>query len=278
MQAMNSIFEYTDFRKWINDYYEATKAANPRFSYRNLASRAGINAGNLTKILKGERNLSAAAAGRMARVLKLTKRERDYFQAMVSFCQAKKHSEKKQFFEELMSFKESSVRVLDANQYLFYDKWYYTAVREALSFFPLSENNFGELGKWILPAITENQVKKAVKLLCDLDLVQKNSKGMYERTEALISSGNNIRSLVINNFVINTMKLAEKAINQAVENTNLSSVTISISSDIFDEIQEEVRKCRRKIMELAKNCKDPDVVYQLNTQLFPMTKPYKESE
>jgi uncharacterized protein (TIGR02147 family) len=74
------------------------------------------------------------------------------------------------------------------------------------------------------------------------------------------------------------MKLAENAINSGVKATNLSSVSFSISEKDFEAIQDEVRQCRRKIMEIAKNSTDPDRVYQLNVQLFPLTEWYKGGE
>lgn len=271
---MISIFSYTDFRKYLGDYYEDRKKEQPRFSFRFLTAQAGINLGNFAKMLKGGRNLSLGAAVKLARALKLNKRERDYFQAMVLFCQAENHEEKKHCFEELMSFKESSVRILDANQYRFYDKWYYTAVREALAFFPLTGSNFGALGKCIVPNITEKQVSQAIALLLDLKLAEKTGKGAYRRTDTLISTGNDIRSLTLNNFVINTMRLAEQAINQGQKETNLSSVTFSIASRDFEAAQEEVRRCRRRIMEIAKESAAPDRVYQFNVQLFPLTRRY----
>ncbi|MBN2036148.1 MAG: TIGR02147 family protein [Chitinispirillaceae bacterium] len=271
---MISIFDYTDFRKYLTDYYADKKKVNPRFSYRFLTAQGGVNPGNFAKMLKGERNLSLDAAIKLARAIKLNKRERDYFQAMVLFCQAPNHEEKRRCFEELLTFKESSVRILDANQYRFYDKWYYTAVREALAFFPLTDSNFSALGKCIVPAITEKQVVQAISLLLDLKLVEKDDRGAYKRTEALISTGNDIRSLTVNNFVIDTMRLAEQAINQGIKETNLSSVTFSIEGRDFEAVQEEVRKCRRRIMEIAKGSKVPDRVYQFNVQLFPLTRRY----
>ncbi|HON09694.1 MAG TPA: TIGR02147 family protein [Chitinispirillaceae bacterium] len=271
---MITIFDYTDFRKFLSDYHEEMKKENPRFSYRFLCTQGGINPGNFTRILKGERNLTLPSAIRLARVLRLNKRERDYFQSMVLFCQAKNHEEKRRCFEELMSYKESSVRILDAGHYQFYDKWYYTAVRETLAFFPLTDSNFAELGRCITPAITEKEVSRAISLLLELKLVEKDSQGRYIRTDALISTGNQIRSLTLNNFVINTMKLAEEAINSGTDETNLSSVTFSISTDDFAAVQDEIRRCRRRIMEIAKESEHPDRVFQLNTQLFPLTKRY----
>jgi uncharacterized protein (TIGR02147 family) len=271
---MISIFSYTDFRKYLTDYYEDRKKDDPRFSYRSLTALGDINAGNFVKMLKGERNFTLAAAIKLSRAMKMNKREREYFQTMVQFCQAKNHEEKKRCFEELMTFKESAVRVLDAGHYMFYDKWYYTAVREALAFFPLTDDNFAILGKCIIPSISAKQVAQAIGLLLGLNLIKKDENGLYKRTDALLSTGNSIRSLTLNNFVINTMKLAAQAINTGRKETNLSSVTFSISGEDFNEVQEEVRKCRRRIMEIAQNCKAPHRVYQFNMQLFPLTERY----
>ena len=58
---MINIFSYTDFRKFLTDYYEEQKKDNPRFSYRSLTALGGINPGNFSKMLKGERNFTLAA-------------------------------------------------------------------------------------------------------------------------------------------------------------------------------------------------------------------------
>ena len=50
---MINIFTYTDFRKYLTDYYEDRKKVNPRFSYRSLTAMGGINPGNFAKMLKG---------------------------------------------------------------------------------------------------------------------------------------------------------------------------------------------------------------------------------
>ncbi|HEX2955282.1 MAG TPA: TIGR02147 family protein [Chitinispirillaceae bacterium] len=271
---MITIFSYTDFRKYLTDYYDDRKRSDPRFSYRSLSDQSGINPGNFVKMLKGERNLTLVAAIKLSNPLGLNKRERDYFQAMIRFSQAKSHDEKKRCFEELIAFKESSVRILDAGYYMFYDKWYYTAVRETLSFFPLTDNNFAELGKTIIPGISVKQVENAVKLLLELNLIIKDANGCYQRTDAVLSTGNEMRSLILNNFVINTMKLAAQAINARVQETNLSTVTCSLSSDGFNLVQEEIRKCRRRILEIAKDSNTPNRVYQFNMQLFPLTERY----
>ena len=101
--------------------------------------------------------------------------------------------------------------------------------------------------------------------------MEKDQQGIYKRTNALLSTGSDIRSLTLNNFIINNMMLAAKAINNGSKDCNFSSVTFSVSKKDFEEIQDEIRRARRKIMEIAQCSEVPDRVYQLNVQLFPMT-------
>lgn len=269
---MVNVYEYTDYRKFLKDYYEEKKKENHHFSYRYIAFHSGVNEGNFAKILKGERNLTIEAGLKLARAYKLNKRQTEYFQNMVLFCQAKNHADKKNYFEQMIGFRESSVRVLNADQFEFYDRWYYTAVREALAFFRYNGDNSAELGRIILPSISEDEVRKAIALLEKLNLAERDPEGFYKRKDALLSTGNEAKSVILNNFIINTMKLAEKAIDLAPGELNLSSVSFSISKDDYARIQEEVRACRHKILEIAKASARPERVYQLNIQVFPLTK------
>lgn len=275
--TMINVYEYTDYRKFLRDYCESMKKEDARFSYRSFASQCAINPGNFIRMLNGRRNLTLASAVKLSSGLNFTIKEKNYFQTMILFCHAMNHGDKKRYFEEMMSFKESAVRFLNADQYEFYDAWYYTAVRESLAFFPLNDHNFKELGNILTPSISLKDVAKAVSLLLKLGLIEKRGH-CYKRTDALISTGNNIRSIVLNNFVINTMKLAEQAVNRGTDEMNLSTVTLSISGDGFHKVQDEVRAFRRRIMEIAKECPGPDRVYQCNMQVFPLTQRYLKDQ
>ena len=56
---MNEIFDYSDYRQYLNEYYEFNKAHNPAFSFRYLSQKAGINSASFYKyIMEGKRNLT----------------------------------------------------------------------------------------------------------------------------------------------------------------------------------------------------------------------------
>ena len=42
---MKSVFEYSDYRKFLLDYYSEKKAANRNFSHRFIANRVGFKSG-----------------------------------------------------------------------------------------------------------------------------------------------------------------------------------------------------------------------------------------
>ncbi|MGE0616139.1 MAG: TIGR02147 family protein, partial [Bacteriovoracia bacterium] len=41
-----NLFEYTDYRKYLEDYYNFKKATDPGFSYRSFAKAAGFTSSN----------------------------------------------------------------------------------------------------------------------------------------------------------------------------------------------------------------------------------------
>lgn len=273
---MINVFLYTDYRKFLKDFYENEKSRDKKFTYRHLSETVGFKSpGHFTQILSGKANISITLIERFARALKLTKRESDYFCAMVLYNQAKRHDDKKAFFKKLISFKESSIKTVDSKQYEFYDKWYYSAVREALDFFPCDGSNTEELGKLIIPQLSGAEVQKSLELLEELALIQKDTHGHYRKTDAVISTGYEVQALALGNFVINTMEMAKQAIDRFPKNErNLSWMTLNVSEQGFNEIQECLRAFRRQALDIAKNDADANRVYQCNFQIFPMSKPY----
>ena len=54
-----NIYEYSDYRKFLQDFYELEKSLDPTFSYRAFAAAVDIDASLLVKILQGKRHISS---------------------------------------------------------------------------------------------------------------------------------------------------------------------------------------------------------------------------
>jgi uncharacterized protein (TIGR02147 family) len=271
---MVSVYDYFDYRKFLSESYRERKAVNPAFSYRYLAAKAGFSsAGFFTKILQGTTNISMKSAIAFAVLFKLTKQETRYFEVLVQFNQAQTHEEKKHFFEQLLSMKQTTGKKLVSQQYELFSTWYYVVIRELLNFYPFYDD-FKELASMVVPPIRESEAKKAIAVLERLGLVTKNPDGCYEQTDAVISTGESWSSLAIEQFQIATAALAGGAIGGIPkEQRDISTCTLSISAKTLETIRERARQFRKEVLELARADSFADRIYHMNLHLFPVSQP-----
>ena len=267
------IFEYMDYRAFMRDACLARKEANPKFSQRWVCLKLGLKSpGHLSQILTGRANISLDLAERIIEFLGLKQKEAEYFRRLVLFCQAKTHDEKRTGFGKLLRLKQPSLRVVQADQYEFYDKWYYTAVREALSLHSF-RGDFRALAKAVMPAITAQEAESAIALLMRLGLIARQ-RGVYVLTGTAITTGYDVQSLALNNFVVNSLALARNALDTVPSrDRNLSWTTFAVSQAAFRQIEDELRAFRRRIQEVAAADARPERAYQINFQLFPISPP-----
>jgi uncharacterized protein (TIGR02147 family) len=266
------IFSYMDYRSYLKAYYEACKKIDPQFTYRYIAEYVGFkSAGHLTQILNGSTNISEALATGFIKFLQLSRRETEYFETLVHFNQAKTHAEKKQFFERLLKFKKVNTAIITPDQYEYFDKWYYVAIREVLSYYQFKDD-FASLAQKLKPAISPDDAQKAIELLIRLNLISRNENGFYEKVDPVLSASPEGKEIAITNNALETMRLAGESIDRfSKEQRNISGITFSISQKTFKTIQEEVRDFRKRILDIAQRDSTPDGVYQFNVQLFPLT-------
>lgn len=269
---MPNVYEYTDYRQFLRDWYAGKKKANPAFSYRVLATKVGYKSpGHFTLILQGKVNVSLELALKFAAYMKLRKAQAQYFQYMVLFNQARKQEEKSEYFRKMASFRQSAVRLLAADQYEYYEKWYHAVVRALLGIMAVSDDTT-ELAMAVVPAITPQEARRSIELMARLGLLARDGKGNWRPTEALISTGNEATALALNGNVIQNLNRAQEAIDRfGKAERNLSCVTLGISEQGFRSIQQELREFRRRAMQIAEG-DEPDRVYQLNLQLFPVSR------
>lgn len=267
-----TVYAFADYRAFVRDWLAAKRAVNPRFSQRLACRRIGLKSpGHLSQILAGKANISLDLAERISEFLGLKPKEAEYFRCLVLFTQAATHSDRKAAFTKLIKLKLPDVKVLQQDQFEFYEKWYYTAVREVLSIHRF-RGDYQALARTVLPNITPKEAEKAIALLERLGFIARNAQGVYEQTGRAISSGYGMRSLSLDTFVVNSLELARNALDSTPgAERNLSWATFTVSQPTFHQIEEELRAFRRRIQQLANADQAPDRAYQINFQLFPIS-------
>lgn len=266
-------FEYIDYRKLLKDLYEQNKKDHPFFSYRYIAQKVGFSSpGFFANILQGKRNISTEFIFKFAELFKFKKDQTEYFELLVNYDQAKGHTQKKYYFEKILTHKKSKIKITDAQDYEFYSKWYYTAIREIVDIFPVRDN-YEELARLISPPISTDEAQRAIEFLESGGFIEKTAEGFYKQTERFISTGYEAKALAINNFVWATADLAKQSIDRySREKRALGTLTFSISEEGRRYIEERMKMFTREILEIVRSDKNQDRVYHLNLHLFPMTK------
>jgi uncharacterized protein (TIGR02147 family) len=272
---MPNILDYNDYRAFLRDHYRENKARNHRYSYQYIAKKVGFRSASFFgQVITGRSNLSSAMTARFADFLGLNRKESEFFEALVAFNQSKEPLEEKRHFEKLIAFKGSRIRLLGSDQYEFYGKWYYPAIRELLYFFPF-RGDYDGLARMLSPPIKPSEAKQAITLLLRLGLVRKDAQGVIVRSDPLSdSTGYQAIDASIHDFQQQTLSLAGEAIHRFPrEARSISTVTFSLSRKGFEAIDEELKGFRRRLLKIAEGDTAEDTVYQVNFQIFPLTKP-----
>jgi len=264
------IYEYLDFVKYLRDYYDARHDGDRWFSYRYIQNKTGIDPGYLYKIFQGTKPLPQKKIPALSKVLGLSKREQEYFTQLVLYAKAKSNEDIKLHFEKLLAFREVPARTLIAEEYEYYNKWYYAAIRQILSVITFKDDYAG-LARMTVPAITPAQAKKAVTLLGKLGLVKKRNDGVFEVSDTYLTTGKEWHSLAVRDFQRDSIGLAQKALDTVPkEERDISTVTMTLSKEGFDEARERIRHFRREMLELVNVQGVPAGVYHLNVQIIPI--------
>lgn len=268
-----SVFGYTDYRRFLKAYYEHQKRKNPAFSYRYFALKAKVNSSGLLKnVIDGKRGLGRGLIVRCAEAMKLKKKEAEYFECLVDFNEARTVEEKRIFFERLLALRKPEAHQVQASQFEFYSKWYYSAIRELIGIHPF-RGDYAALARALDPAIRPDQAEKAVRVLEELQLIVKDAQGRYRQAQPLLTTGPEVESINVAQYQIACMDLAKEAVDRHdAAARDLSTLTLSLNQEGFAALKEEIVSFRKKLLALERSFQGPDRVYQLNMQFFPLTK------
>jgi uncharacterized protein (TIGR02147 family) len=270
---MQQIFEYTNYRVFLRDIFEESKRKNPAFTHRYLADKLGLLTPNLILlIMQGKRSLTLDMSRRLAEWLKLTVRQRHYFEAMVAFLNAKKHEDKNEAFSRMSKFRHVlKIKNIVDQHYEYYSNWYNPVIRELVTY-PDFKGDYKSLGKRVSPPVSEYEARQAVKLLLKLGMIKKKG-GRYIQTETLITTGPEVKSIAVVNYHRTMARLAESSYDRCKgDEHNITAVTLSMTKENLFQLERETTDYRRRLIAFAQVGSKKTKVYQVNIQIFPVSR------
>jgi uncharacterized protein (TIGR02147 family) len=271
---MESLFAYTDYRRYLRDYFTHMKTAHNGFSLRTLSDRAGFRARDyLLRVMNGARNLSKSGMYKLSRALRLSEKEADYFENLVAMNQARTLDEKRHFYARLSRIgKHVKQQRLRGDQFSILSEWHHCAIRSLL---PVADfkDDYAAIGAVLDPPVSAAQARKSVELLLSLGLLARNADGSYSVAAQALSTGDEVRSVALTEFHNATLSLAGRSLGRHLpRDRDISGVTMSLSAEGFAKVRNEIRALRQRVMEIAAEDTGEDRVCHLNVHLFPLTR------
>lgn len=269
-----NIFNYIDYRDYLKAYYSANKRSNSKFSYQYFSKRAGVKSPNfLCLIINGERNLSHENIVGFAKAIGMGREERNYFEALVLFNQAKTSEAKRYYLGLLSGLKKGRPGTeLTAEQYEYLSNWYYPVIRELVTV-----PDFSEEPEWIAKRLRNKigvkQVREALETLLKLGLLKRDEAGRLAQAETCLTTGDDVAQTASYQFHKQMLGLAQEILESVSgREREISSVTAAVSKEQYREIKNMIREFRNKVVNYINDTQaTPDEVFQINLQMLPMT-------
>lgn len=187
------------------------------------------------------------------------------------YNQSRNDKDRDVYYKTLQRLRKStSFYKVNRKQFAYFDHWYYPVIRE-LAVFSDWEGDYEVLAKMVRPEITAAEAKQAVKTLLEINLLELKEDGGYQQAN-LVVTAKNVPGFVFKNSRREFIKKAiEASENYTKQERHITSTTLTMSKESYDEATKLIDEVRKKILVLATEDEKIDAVYTLNCQLFPLS-------
>ncbi len=272
-----SIYNYSDYRRYLFDLTKALKAQKSHFNHSNIAKWLGLKSpGYLKMIIDGKRNLTDDLMQKLCEVLQIENKERRYFTALVLYNQEDNPDRKLQRFHELTALTPNRGQYeIKKNQYQYFANPHYPCVRELVTLKDFKED-YDWIAKRCQPSINVSEAKDAVEKLLELGLLARDANGKLVQTESFVRT-EDYDTQIVETYQMHDAMLSlarEALIKVAQAERHYYAMTLSLPKDKAKEVIDKFYEFRDQIVRIINESPNGnnDEVYQINFQFFPRTK------
>lgn len=269
------IFEYIDFKKYLEDYYSKRKSQNPTFSHSYICRRLGQanSKSYFNNVVKGRAAITPTFVDRFIGLLELKPDEAKYFRALVNYNQTTSPHEKEFFFDQLVRLNSTPRKVVDKSAYEYYKEWHHTAVRALLDIIDFRDD-FKALASRVYPSISIKQARDSINLLKKTGMISRNGRGYWKPTDKVIVSGDFIKDALVKQFQMKCLEHGKTVLaSESDQKQRTITLTLSLSDEAIARITQRMEQFKSEIRSIVhKDEKPASRVFHLNMNLFPMSK------
>ena len=288
--ALEHLYDYDDFRKFLQDYFEEQKKMRAVFSHRFFAAKAGFSSSSYCwNVSRGRFNLTQKSIEKLARAMEFEPLKQSYFEALVQYNQAQQVNERENAWDQIVQIrKQIEFTHLGVREQLYFSRWYYPIIRE-LAVSSDWNGDYMVLARMLDPQITTEEAREAVKNLVEWGLIrevtEKTPAGAkpavvrYEETSQMLDA-TAIPPMALRQIRREYVQHAIGAVENKTKDERFAAfTTLAISESSYNYAVEVLEEARKKIIARAANDSNVERVYELMMVAFPMSKKFsKEAE
>ena len=270
--ALEHLFDYDDFRKFLQDYFEEQKKMRAVFSHRFFAAKAGFSSSSYClNVIRGRFNLTPKSIDKIAKAMDFEPLQKSYFEALVQYNQAQQVDERENAWEQIVQIrKQIEFTHITTREQAYFSKWYYPVVRE-MAVNADWHDDYMVLARMLTPQITTEEARDAVKKLLEWNLLKKVGDH-YEETSQMLDAAE-IPPIALRQIRREYIQHAIGAVESMPKDERFAAfTTLAMSENSYNYAVEVLEEARKKI--IAKAANDPNVerVYEMMLVAFPMSK------
>lgn len=275
--------EYTDFRTYLHDFYqfkrrESHSSLRP-YTYGHFSASANIKSPNYLKlIIEGQRNLSKEMIKKFSRAIGHSKEEHEEFEALVLYGQAKTPLERNQFLKSLseirvrQQIKRGQIRQEAYDKVPSWVSWVLFALadQEGVQF------DVDKLRELMRNKATADEIKKSMDRLIESGELVRDESGAVKKGRLLMSGSEDIPVELVRKLQAELIYLGlESLFQDRPQDREFGALTLALTEQEYEQLKFEVRQLKKRWFRdfsVNRQTTKGDRVFQLNFQLFPVTK------
>lgn len=270
MNRFLDIYQFTHFRKFLEEYQVARAKAEPHFTRTEICNLLGLEKSRsyFADVVRGKK-VSPRMVAKFIEILELDKKEAKYFETLVELDQAKSDAARNAAMQEVLKLHPNPQHILNEDAYEYYSHWYNSALFAILDAMDV-DDDMTPVQKRIFPKVPLGKLKDSLALLERLGLARKNEDGFWKPTKESISSGPYNNADLIKQYQLQCFELSKQALmTPPKQPTVMSTLTFSISSEAYKKLEAELQEFKAKARHIIGEDKEQaDGVYQMNIHLF----------
>lgn len=278
--ALEHLFDYDDFRKFMQDYFEEQKKMRSVFSHRFFAAKAGFSSSSYClNVIRGRFNLTPKSIEKISKAMDFEPLQKEYFEALVQYNQAQQVDERDQAWKQILQIrKQIEFTHITTREQAYFSKWYYPVIRE-LAADTQWHGDYRVLARSLTPQITTEEARDAVKNLLEWGLLRKLDDGRYEETSQMLDAAE-IPPIALRQIRREYIQHAIGAVESMPKDERFAAfTTLAMSESSYNYAVEVLEEARKKIIARASNDTNVERVYEMMLVAFPMSKKVgKEAE